>query len=40
MEACLYSLSKTGTRVGNRVQGAVQLRLGVADGRGGSVHGG
>ena len=35
MEACLDRQPKNGTREDNRVQRAVQLSLGVADGRGG-----
>ena len=34
MDTCLARRSKTGTRVGNRVQRAVQLSQRVADGRG------
>ena len=33
-EACLARQSNTGTREENRVQRAVQLSIGVADGRG------
>ena len=35
MEACLLRRYNTGTREDNRVRRAVQLSLGVADGRGG-----
>ena len=34
MEDCLARQSKTGTREDNRVRRAVQLSIGVADGRG------